>query len=507
MLRSRGHTAVLLFVLGLAGSVPAHANTAAQVAREETASQALLTALQTAAEQAQQGDTLGALFAFERLLLDPGFSALPPEARTDAHVQASWTALKVNHADSARRWLEAAKRETPDDPRMRFLLGVLEADSGDAASGARNITRSLQQSEQFVGDVRAGLAAQLLQALEDHPAEQLALLQILFDRQWKPEGIEPAYRWRELAVLQAEVGQHALIPATLARIDTPMELIALRSDKRFDAYIDRSSERFDPVKAARRQVDAARVQSLLATDALQAMAQLADAMLEVGDNEEVLALTDAAASRANDADTPRRFEGSEHVAWLLNIRAIAQRRIGRMDAALTTLELATRFNEMGMDNVSQRLNLGNWYRALQQPDKALAAVDFTTELSPFGENVRQWVRFLAYRQLDDAPQADRARRQLQAMEAVSRENWIEALLEDNQLDLAAERLIARLKSPYARSEALLVLQQRSAPPSLPGDVIRDQRWLALTQRRDVQAALKQVGRSERYPVFGEDSAR
>ncbi|KAG0736625.1 hypothetical protein G6F24_018270 [Rhizopus arrhizus] len=83
----------------------------------------------------------------------------------------------------------------------------------------------------------------------------MELLQALFDNGWKSGGLEPTGMWLALATLQAETGRSDDVPATLARIKGPAEIIRLRSDKRFDRYVDRSDPHFDPVQAAQKHLD------------------------------------------------------------------------------------------------------------------------------------------------------------------------------------------------------------------------------------------------------------
>ena len=498
------HRIALLIALVLAATAPAQATIDTRAAVAAPAPDALQEALATASAQAGKGDTLGASIAVERLIADPGFAALPLAARTQAYTLAGWTALQTRQPDSARGYLDTGRALSPDDPALLFLLGVLDAQQDRSVEGARHITRSLQLSTQFLGDVSGSMAGQLNQSLRGHDAERLALLQILFDRQWKSDGVEPAGLWRRLATLQIEAGQHDKVAATLERIDAPMEVVALRADRRFDPYIDRSSARFDALHSAQRHLDALRVDTLLSPGAGPSLVELSYALLVLGRNEEVLSLTEKPALASADAGSPRRFEGSSDVAWLLNNRAVAQRRLGRTDDAVATLALAAQFSEGDggtVGNVSQRLNLGVWWVGLQQPRKALEAVEGLTNTSPYGETARAWVRFVAFRQLGDAAQAEAARAQMQARPDTASEFLLEADLEDNRLDQAAARLIARLQSPEERGDALQSVQHYRSVPTMPGNVEREKRWWQVVERRDVQAALQAVGRSEHYALF------
>lgn len=509
MPRLQRHRIALLIALVLAGSAAAHATVDTRaVARGTEKTQALQSALHEAAQQGAQGDTLGALIAFERLLADPGVAALPEADRIESYVVAGWIALQSRQPAAARGYLERAQALAPDEPRALYLRGVLASDDGDHVQGVRLITRSLQLSDQFMPEVSAMQAGSLGQLLQGHDAEYRDFLQILFERDWKPDGVEPADFWRRLALLQIESGQDDRVAATVARIQRPLSILALRADKRFDRYIDRDDARFDPVQAAVRELDALRVSTLLAPEQSSALLEMSNTLLVLGRHEEVLAMTEHAAAAAADATVPRTFEKSGDVAWLLNNRAIAQRRLGDSAAGLATLALAAQFHEEGSVNVSQRLNLATWQAALLQPQLALeTAASAGANLSPYGEAVQQWVRFIAYRQLGDAAQADTAKAWLIAHEEIAGLFVVETLLEDNALDAAAARLIARLQSTEQRNDALMEVQRLRTVPSLPGDAERDRRWWQVVARADVQAALNAVGRSEQHALFGPGSSR
>lgn len=510
MLQLPGHRIALLIALALAlaGAAPVQATVDTRAPAGNPQVQALHDALDEAIQQGDEGDTLGALIAFERLLAEPALVGIPDTDRIEAYVMAGWMALESRQYPTARTYLDRARQLAPDEPRVLYLLGALDGEDGRHVDSVRLITRSLQLSGQFLPQVSIPMAGSLGQQLRGHDREFRDFLQILFDRGWKPEDIEPTNFWTQLAILQIDSGQDERVAATLERIDGPMAILALRVDKRFDRFIDRDSPRFDPVQAAQRDLDALRVGTLLAPEESAKLVEMSQTLLALGRHEEVLALTDRIASAAADTRLPRSFERSGDIAWLLNHRAIAQRRLGDADAGLATLETAAAFHEEGVTNISQRLNLAAWQASLLQPRAALDSIERAgSYLSPYGEAVQQWVRFIASRQLGDTEQAARAQRWLNDHQEIADGYVVETLLEDNAVDQAAAQLIARLQSTEHRSEALMSMQQLLTVPSLPGDAERDRRWRQVVGRTDVQAALNRVGRSERHALFGPESSR
>lgn len=508
MQRLQRHRIAMVLALAIAGISAAHARADTGDGTAAPSALALRDAVADAARQAAQGDTLGALIAFERLLASPALHTLSKADRLEAYTQAAWTALQTGQTGPARTYLQSARQLSPDEPRVLYLLGTLDSQEGNPLEGIRNITRAVQLAPQFVGDVSIGMAAQFLQQLQGEDEALRAFLEVLFAHQWKPGGVEPTDFWRALALLQINADQSERVAATLARIDTPVEVIALRADKRFDRFIDRDSPRFDPQLAAQRHLDTLRLDTLLAPENVTALSAMSEAMLLMGKNDEILSMTDRAAKAAADPGIPDVFEGSGDLAWLLNSRAIAQRRLGDIETAMATMTLAGRFWEGGGSNVSQRLNLAVWQTGTLQPRQALETADaIGNTLSPYGEAVQQWVRFAAYRQLGDPARAEQAKAWLQAHDDVATGYFLDALLEDNALDAAAAHLIGRLQSTQHRSDALLSVQRFVTVPSLPGDAERDRRWWQVVARSDVQAALNTVGRSDAYGIVARGSSR
>ena len=76
-----------------------------------------------------------------------------------------------------------------------------------------------------------------------------------------------------------------------------------------------------------------------------------------------------------------------------------------------------------------------------------------------------------------------------------------ALVWAGKLDAAAELFIRRLSDPRLRGNALLAAQVRHESVPLSGDALYRDRWRALLEREDVQAAIKAVGRVQSYAVW------
>lgn len=500
------HRLALCLLLALPAA-PALAAPRAPAPTATAADTALAQALGDTLALAEQGDSVGALIGFERVFGDPGVATLDDSLRLEGLVSAGRTAFNSRQPGDAQRYLDAALKQAPDDARALYVLGRLRLLQDQPAVGTALITRSLRASDQFLGDIDAPLVYSLGKALQDRPDVYAALLQVLFDRHWQVDGLEPTTLWLELATLQADAGQHDRLAATVMRIDAPIEVVALRSDKRFDAVVDRRDARFDPAQSARRHADALRVSALLQPEASD-VAALTDTLLLLGDHEQVLATTAPLYARLTAADAPRSFPGGAYAAWVLLHRAVAQHRLGQDAQAEATLVLASTLTNTGETiNPLHRLYLASWYLGHRKPTQALQTLDGLDEEPMFGEYLRQWIRFSAYRSLGDTVRAAQARRWLQANEDQGRAVYVDVLLTEQRTDEAARWVIAELQSPRRRQEMLQLMQNFRMLPPLPADADNDARWQQVMQRPDVVAALAAVGRRETLSIHGRGAWR
>src|SRR5258708_12052027 len=77
---------------------------------------------------------------------------------------------------------------------------------------------------------------------------------------------------------------------------------------------------------------------------------------------------------------------NDNLIWILNNRAIALGGLGRRDEELELLIRAARRPEHGDPNVSQAINLGQFYCDLGRPKDALFAILDVEKTSPYGRS-------------------------------------------------------------------------------------------------------------------------
>lgn len=503
MTRRTGSALTLLFSLCVApvAGVAADAATETAATHEAVAEPAFMAALSAATEQAISGDTLGAAIAFERLLVDPRLATLDDVQRSHVWHSAALVAGKQGQVDLAEQRVQTALSVNPRNADARFLMAVGQFVNEQIEASANNIIRGIADTE-GVPDLPKELIWHLDMLLKDMPATRLALLQGLFDHGWKSDGIEPASLWVTLATLQFAAGQHDKVSATLVRVDEPLPLVMLRSDKRFDRYLSRADPRFDPVVAAQRHIDRLRVETMLVPGINDVAVELAYALLLAGQPQHVVGMTQSLADYAPTAPALPGEDEARSVGWLLDLRARAQRQLGQRDAALETQLMAVRMTEQtGLSE--QPLGLAYLYIALEQPAMAREAVKNLTDLNAYGESARQLIDLMAALQLEDTAVAQRARDMLFAHRQQASALYMAALVADNRLDDAAATLTERLADRSERGTALLELQDTRVSPVLPGEVLFHARWQQFTQRADVKAAVNRVGRVETYALYNE----
>jgi len=445
--------------------------------------------------------------AFARLLRDPLFESLPEADQRNALSTAGWMATNLKQHARARDLYVRATTYAEPDPDVWYRLSFAEYDLGHYEASATVFTEIVERWPELLPNVEEFHIHRLRDSLPSDSAAQLALLQALFDANWSSKSGGDSTIWYDLAVARADRGEMDAARAAIRRIDAPLDLVSLRSDKRFDAVIDASSIAFDPVNAARRQVEELQQQADLAPDNLELRTRLSYALLTAGMHEEVIALADQVlAAIANAPANEPAFTDIDDQVWLMNNRAIALRRMGRSDEALTELVRASKLTEDGgQSNVNQALNLGMFYCSLGRPDDALQAIAPAESMSGYGLMVKTLVQYCAALHKGRTREARRAFAYLRDHRTQAPLIYLDALLRDERLDEAAEYVIDRLASRDRRGSTLQWLQSYSRPEALPGDVQQRASRARLLSRPDVLDAVAKVGRIARYEVYEDNS--
>jgi beta-barrel assembly-enhancing protease len=333
------------------------------------------------------------------------------------------------------------------------------------------------------------------------PVASLDLLGALYAAHWKTrEGIEPSAAWRDLTLLLLADADLTGALDVSSHVTDPYVLVAMRSDRRFDAIIAAHSKQFDIDSAATREFHDLQIASEKSSRSLRLKVMVIQALGNQQHYPAMLAASDAELLELRSTNYPEKLYDDYFAQynWLLNERATALRRLGRWDEAVEQLAAASKALENHAANVSQAINLSNLYCALGRPKEALAAIDYLGSVSAYGAMQLEAARLEAAVQLNDQKQVNHSLAFLRTHAEDAPITYLEELIVTNQLDDAADLMKAQLQDPRRRQEVLLRLQDFASYPEPEWTLKNQARWHEVVARKSVQAAINKVGRVESY---------
>jgi beta-barrel assembly-enhancing protease len=455
-----------------------------------------------AVEKVTQEDWKAASPLLKAVIESPAFEYLPVERRHILLTSASGVALELEDFKQAQTYSVRAcamPNPTANDWLVRLYGSYGLNDMADAAEALTHIAR---QTPKTLADIKDPAIIRILRELKKSPtpaAQSFDLMAALYDANWELDGpIEPSSVWRDYALALLERGKIKEAKQVALRIRKPSVLISVRVDKRFDPIAAASPENFNIDKAVESEIAELREIVQKSPRSLQHVTELTYALLKARRYDEVLTLTDAATQRASDRSGKPAYDDAENLIWILNNRAIALGGLGRRDEELELLIRAARRPEHGNPNVSQAINLGDFYCELGRPKDALFAIIDVQDTSPYGRLQLESVRLCSALQLGDREAAATALDYIKEHQFDSPRTYQAALILAEDLDGAALLLIQRLKSGSLRSDALTEVQNYNDPQDLSWPAKWADRLRALLTRDDVRQAINKVGRIESF---------
>lgn len=472
--------------------------------RDRSAAQQLFRQqLLSAYELSKSEQYAGALLAFDKAIANALFVTLDSADQREALSTAGKAATRAQDLKRARTLYRRATTEYTMDPDDVYRLSLVEYELGHYKPSMEAYLELVERWPELLDESDAPHFYRLYRSIKKSPSDGLRLLQAMFDAKWDDPANDSSWVWLELARLRMARGEQDLARATIKRITAPSEIIRMRVDKRFDPIVDRDARAFDVKAAALRAVDAMQPKVEAKPLDIDVQVQYTYALLNAGRNDDVLAhagrLLDTIA--AANVDEPR-LQNIQGQVWLMNNRAIAMRRLGRLDDALAEMQRASALTEEGQTNVSQALNLGTLYCGLGRPDDALAAIDTLGQMSPYGELIESMVRLRAALQKGDRRKANSVLNFIRRNSDESPTLLLDALMHAGLVAEAADKVGYLLESNDRRADILDWLQQYRTSDPLPGDREYRSNIDALRGRDDVRAAVDKVGRIERHEIYG-----
>ncbi|MBD9480281.1 hypothetical protein [Pseudoxanthomonas sp. PXM02] len=449
-----------------------------------------------------QDDVAAADRALAQVMAHREFATLSEDEQRATWSRAAWMAVRLGDHDRARRWATRAIDAGSDDPDNVYLLAQLDARDGAHGAAATRLRDLAVRWPHVLAHLDTGFVMQTARQAPEGTPIRLQVLEALLQANWDANGLGAGDLWYQLALLYQARGDAEGVRRAVALTTSPEALVKFRVDRRFDALLDRNEAAFDIAAAAKRRMEHLRALAAERPRNLEVRMELGSALLAVGQHADVvtLATTTLGAVSAAPTETPA-FDDPDYEVWIINARAIAQRRLGRLYDAQADLFRGTLMSESGDLNVSQALNLGQFLCQRGRPDEALAAIDNVGQMSGYGRMVQASIEHCAAVQRQDAAAAKRALAYLGEHREDSLEIWIWALVEANRMDDAAAGLIAALAAPATRGDLLAAVQEYREPAPLPAFEPVQARWRALLARDDVRKAVADVGRIERQPIF------
>ena len=449
-----------------------------------------------------QGDAADAERALAKAMAHREFTTLSPRDQRATWSRAAWMATRLGDNARARSWVTRAVDAGSDDPDDVYLLAQLDERDGAHEAAARHLRDFAVRWPRMVDHLDTAFVLRVARQAPQESPFRLQLMEALLQADWDGNGLGVGDLWYQLALLYQARGDDEGVRRAVALTTSPEALVKFRVDRRFDTALDRDARELDIAAAAQRRIAHLRALAERRPRNLEVRMELGYALLAMGQHAEVVALASdiLATLSAAPADAPA-FVDPDYAVWILNNRAIAQRRLGKLYDAQADLFRGTLMDESGGANVSQVLNLGQFLCQRGRPDEALAAIGRVGDMSGYGRMVQVSVEHCAAVQQQDAAAAQRALDYLRDHREDAQEIWLWALVEAGRMDDAADALIAALAAPTTRGDMLAAVQDWREPAALPAFVPVQARWRALLDREDVRRAVAAVGRVERQPIF------
>jgi len=446
-------------------------------------------------------DYAGSARALERFMATPTYQQLPAGPRATYRTVYLETLIRSDRSKDAFPELKALT-ETDTTGGMWTLRLEAAVKLGDYGDALKTLTVLSERWPATVPRLTDAYVLYILSKSRTIPAlrdRRTDALLALYESKWTLQDSFAAADELRLDLVRGllDEGKVAKAREVAATITLPSAIVAMRSLRRFDAVISPGQSDGDLAQIADRHVLSLRSKISAAPDKLKGPVTLAGSLYSSVKLTDALAVVDDAIARAvPSAGGAPPFTDMDQLIWAYDRKARILLMLGRGDEAVAAMQAGAALQEHGNDNVSQQLNLAEFYATLGRPKDALAAAGRVGDdhVSGYGRMDREGVRVEALVQLHDQAGLKMSLDYMHAHEADAPMWLFEALLVSGDEEGAARDLIKLLKDPVRQAGALGELLDRATPDTAPDWVKMRQGLIrALRQRPDVKAAVAAAG--------------
>jgi len=480
----------------------ASANRPPKWERNVAAEEAFQKRLDAANERIEAKDYAAAARLLDDALDAPRFGQLPPNVRHSAISAAAFAHFQINDNEKARSlYVHASEMEDATASDWFGRVNVARRLHDNAADVAA-VTTVGRRWPEALRETNAYAIVQTTVAAEYGPPQaRLELLEALFNARWTLFGMEPSWVWKDLALLLLERNDMDGAALVVGRVTSPHGAIAMRVDRRFDRLLEGAGP-LDVHRVQDAEIEQLRTAAGEPPPSLKKVHNFLRALAGAGRYAEIVQRADFALAHSGPGGASAHEDADETRIWIINDRARALERLGRREDAVADLEYASRMAEHEHGNVSQTINLALLYVRLDRPSDALATIARVPlkNANAYGRFLVEGVRHACAIAQGNAKEAGATFTYLRDHRDDAPEAYQDALLDEGLDDESAATLVFLLRDPQRRNGALMSVQQFARGAEAPRRTRLRERWRAIVERHEVQAAIAEVGRAERWDI-------
>lgn len=443
-----------------------------------------------------------------RALIDAnGFDSLPESDRQ--FVLQSGGRLAFNESDYplAKEWLTPACKYSQAMAECWNLLLMAAYHTSDPVNGAVALTILAERWPARLRDASRGEAnrvANYATAEYIGADARLRLLESLYRAKWNSDPVDQTdYLWHELALELLRRGQTTRAREVASNLVVPGFVIGLWSDKRYDAITDAAIQRLDIRPYVARRIARAREAVAREPASLVPLHTLCNVLVDSGqlaDAEQLMAAT-----RKKLRDNPAAYRDGDpegNLRELASCQLEINRESGRWDLVEKAYRMQVEAIDAGTPDPWDLFQLAQFYVSMDRGAEAQPYLDRLLPQTAENSELASSFHFVQHQAAQQAGNAARAKASLAWLREDKQEilNYCGALIDANELDQAAAQLIANLRDPAHRVDALLMLQEYRVFAETERAKRYRIRLDSLRDRPDVQAVALAVGRLDSYPI-------